>query len=297
MGSKASEHRTREGATRQRLAMFLLLLLSACAPPPPARGPVPASTPPAVAVDIEPAVTSASGATYHDHTELGVPLDPDPSDDLILEKLTHALSYNCSLGRPNWVSWNLNATHFGDVPRQSRFSADPELPREGCIVAVHDDYTNTGYSRGHLVRSEERTRSEEENRLTFLMSNVVPQYQELNAGPWLDLEYHLEAQARSGREVYTIAGPLGTQEKLRGRVDAPTHTWKIAVLGPRGMRVTDIRAAEDFEVIAVLMPNERGTRGKKWTEFRVSVDELERRTGYDFLRRLADAVEEVVEAQ
>ena len=28
-------------------------------------------------------------------------------------------SHNCTKGEPNWVSWNLNKTHFGDAPRYS----------------------------------------------------------------------------------------------------------------------------------------------------------------------------------
>jgi endonuclease G len=44
------------------------------------------------------------------------------------------------------------------------------------------------------------------------------------------------------------------------------------------------------------MPNDESVRGKPWTTFAVSVDEIERDTGYDFLAALPDNVEAPLEA-
>ena len=56
--------------------------------------------------------TSPTARVGH-NTELGTPTDADPSDDIIVSRRQYTLSYNASHGDPNWVSWNLDATHKG----------------------------------------------------------------------------------------------------------------------------------------------------------------------------------------
>ncbi|MEP7001790.1 MAG: Ig-like domain-containing protein, partial [bacterium] len=60
---------------------------------------------------------SFSTAIYRNHLEFGTPTDADPSDDIIISRAQYVLSYNQSRGGPNWVSWNLNKTHFGNALR------------------------------------------------------------------------------------------------------------------------------------------------------------------------------------
>lgn len=245
--------------------------------------------------------TEDGAAVYRDHTAFGVPVDASAADDHLIRRPQYVLSYNPRRGVANWVAWNLNRTHFGDVPRSPSFQADPDLPERFPRI-VASDYTGSGYSRGHLVRSEERTATVEDNAATFLMTNVIPQHQDLNGGPWLDLERHLQDEAqRRGREIYVIAGGTFAADaptlRDRGRVQIPETTWKIAVLLPYGVGLADVRAADDMEVIAVDMPNTAGLTGQRWTRYRTTVDALETATGYDFLDRLPDEVESVVEAR
>lgn len=242
-----------------------------------------------------------SAAIYRDHVAFGLPTDGSPADDYLIRRPQYVLSYNPRRGVANWVAWNLNRTHFGDVPRSPSFQADPTLPERFPRI-LSSDYTGSGYSRGHLVRSEERTATAEDNAATFLMTNVIPQHQDLNGGPWLDLERHLQDEAqRRGREIYVIAGGTFTADpptlRDRGRVQIPEATWKIAVLLPLGAGLDVVRSADDVEVIAVEMPNTAGLTGQRWTRYRTTVDALELATGYDFLDRLPDEVERVLEAR
>lgn len=63
------------------------------------------------------------------HTEMGLPTDKDSSDDYIINRPQYVVSYNKNLHVPNWVSWNLNASWYGDVPRFSgSFISDTSLP-------------------------------------------------------------------------------------------------------------------------------------------------------------------------
>ncbi|HEX8903303.1 MAG TPA: DNA/RNA non-specific endonuclease, partial [Longimicrobiaceae bacterium] len=202
-------------------------------------------------------------------------------------------------GRPNWVSWDLNKTHYGDAPRSTSFSSDASLP-SSCYHVVTSDYTNSGYDRGHQVRSEERTWSTDDNKSTFLMTNIVPQTHDLNAGPWLDLEYYLQDLAQNqNKEIYVISGPIGNSGTLNGagKVQIPTYNYKIAVIMPYGQGLANVTSTSSIQVLAVKMPNTTGILSAPWTNYKTTVDALESTTGYNFLDKLPDTIESYWEAR
>jgi endonuclease G len=242
---------------------------------------------------------ASTSPVYRNHLEFGTPVDASSANDLQLRKAEYATSHNCAEGVPNWVSWNLNRTHYGPAERSPSFYSDAALPA-GCYRVTSSDYTGSGYSRGHMTRSEERTTSDAANRATFLMTNVVPQLQDLNGGPWYKFERWLEDQAHvAGREVYVISGPRGNAGTLNGagRVVVPTHTWKVAVLMPYGQGLANVASSSSLQVVAVMMPNQAGIAAEGWERYKTTVDNIEYYTKYNLLDRLPDAVESYWEAR
>jgi endonuclease G len=238
-------------------------------------------------------------ALFRGHVAFGTPFDASTANDFVIHRRTHSLSHNCAQGGPNWVSWNLNKTHFGDAPRSSSFTSDGGLP-SGCYRVVDSDYTGGGYDRGHMVRSEERTWSTDDNKATFVLTNVLPQYHDLNGGPWLKFETYLQDLAQNGnKEIYVIAGGRGNQGTLKGagRVVIPTHAWKIAVVMPYGQGLAQATTNGSVQVIAVMMPNVTGIIGQPWTSYKTTVDNIEYYTKYNFLDKLPDGVESYWEAR
>lgn len=247
---------------------------------------------------------ASTSAVYRDHVEFGVPTDGTPADEYLLEKTQYVLSYNEQRGGPNWASWNLNATHFGTAGRCNCFTANPQLP-ETMDRVVDFDYRGSGYNRGHVVQSFNRTTTDQENASTFLMTNILPQAAENNQGPWLAFESYLNDLARQqGKEIYVIAGgeydPNPETLKGEGKIAVPAFTWKIAVVMEGGEGLCDVRSANDLEVVAVRMPNDtvsaRGIRDNPWRMYETTVDKIEAATEYDFLAELPDAVEQGVES-
>ena len=110
------------------------------------------------------------------HLTLGNPSDANTSDpnNYLIEKPEFALSYNCSTGTANWVSWQLNNSWLGNTERQEDFRPEPALP-SGCYQVRPTDYRGSGFDRGHMTPSGDRTKSEPVNSATFVMSNMVPQ--------------------------------------------------------------------------------------------------------------------------
>jgi endonuclease G len=69
----------------------------------------------------------------------------------------------------------------------------------------------------------------------------------------------------------------------------------VTIVVERGQGPSDVTAATP--VVAVEMPNESSVKGPRWGEFRVSADQVERDSGYDFLAALADEMEARLEAR
>lgn len=274
--------------TRLRLALLALAGLAACSRP------EPAPTAPTADPDVgAPSFYTYPNALYRNHVEFGTPSDGSPTNDYVVHRTTHSFSHNCAEGGPNWVSWNLNKTHYGDAPRSSSFYADTGLP-SGCYRVVSSDYTNSGYSRGHMVRSEERTWSAEHNKQTFYMTNILPQHQDMNGGPWYKFEQYLQDLAQNqNKELYVIAGGIGNKGTLNnaGKVVIPTYTWKIVVVLPYGQGLANVTSSSSLQVIAVKMPNTAGISTNGWAMYKTTVNDIENLTKYDFLARLPDAIE------
>lgn len=231
------------------------------------------------------------------HLSLGNPSNAagDP-DNYLLVKPQYALSYNNSTRIPNWVSWQLNQSWLGKVPRRNDFRPDESLP-PGWYQVVPSDYNNSGFDRGHMTPSADRSNNQDNNSATFLMTNILPQAPDNNQGPWAELEVYCRELARQGQELYIVAGGYGRKRAIaRGKIVAPARTWKvIVVLDQPGQGVADITS--ETRVIAVDMPNNQGIKTADWRSFRVSVDQVEAKTGYDLLSNLPESVQQVVEGR
>ncbi len=259
--------------------------------------------------------TAPTTAVYRDHLAFGAPLGGDPSD-IRLTKTQYVVSYNPNRLGADWVSWNLNGSQFGPVARCNCFSPDPDLPT--AVYHVTDfDYTGSGYDRGHMTTSEERTTTDQENATTYILTNVLPQLDANNAGPWEGFENFLNAQAQSGKEIYIMAGPQWgpTVHTLHGegatlnKVQIPDFTWKVAVILNGGQGIADVHSSRDLQVLAVKMPNLSATdaatglsgssaanlSGLDYTPFLTTARSIEQATGLSLLTALSDSVRNIVE--
>ncbi len=227
------------------------------------------------------------------HLTLGNPSNAGTNrDNYLMVKPQYALSYNNSKGTPNWVSWELNKSYLGRVDRQNDFRPDETLPGE-LVHVTPSIYTHSGYDKGHVIPSGDRTLSASDNSQTFLMTNMMPQTPDNNRHTWEGLEKYCRKLAKSGKELYIIAGPLGDQGMLKGRVKVPTYTWKIVVvLNTKNAGISSV--TESTRVIAINVPNQQGIN-HDWRAYRVSVKTLEGLTGYHFLSNVPTFIRDTIE--
>ena len=227
----------------------------------------------------------------------------------LLVKSQYAVSYNNNTRIPNWVSWQLNSSWLGSTPRQDDFRADTTLPSTWYRVSA-SDYSGSGFDRGHMTPSADRTNTVSSNSSTFLMTNMIPQAPDNNQGVWANLENYLRTLVSQGKELYIISGGYGTcgtgsngskcsfpaATNTSYSITVPGRTWKvIVVLDNQGSGAAGVTTST--RVIAVDIPNTQGVRTALWQNYRISVDTLEQRTGYNFLSSVASSTQSVVEAR
>ena len=239
---------------------------------------------------------SATTTSSSVHLTLGNPSGATASvsnpNNYLMVKPQYALSYNNSKGTPNWVSWELNKSYLVRVDRQNDFRPDETLPGE-LVHVTPSMYSHSGYDKGHVIPSSDRTLSPQDNSETFLMTNMMPQTPDNNRYTWEGLEKYCRKLAKSGKELYIIAGPLGDQGMLKGRVKVPTYTWKIVVvLNSKNAGISSV--TESTRVIAINVPNQQGIN-HDWRAYRVSVKTLEQLTGYHFLSNVPTFVRDTLE--
>jgi endonuclease G len=219
------------------------------------------------------------------------------ANNYLVVKPQYVLSYNNSKHIPNWVSWQLNKSWLGNVPRRNDFRPDPSLPK-GWYAVASADYNGSGYDRGHMTPSADRSRDPETNSTTFFMTNIIPQAPDNNQGVWQKLESYCRELANVGKDLYIISGGYGEKRSIGSKVkiSVPERTWKvIVVLDKAGSSAANVTA--NTRVIAVDIPNEQGVREADWRTFRVSVDQLEAKTGYNFLTNVTESVQQAIESR
>ncbi len=196
------------------------------------------------------------------------------------------LSYNEDYEQPDWVAYELTVEELNtnNTSRTEDFREDPAIVTQSAHL---DDYRNSGYDRGHLCPSADRTSSVEKNSETFLLSNMSPQLHRFNAGLWLKAEGAVRDAARDFGKVYVVTGPVFSDDM---KTIGPCN---VAVPGSFYKVVLGVKNGEVY-AIGLICPQEYQNGNLK--PYLCSVNDVEKMTGLDFFPSLDDAIEEKVES-
>ena len=193
---------------------------------------------------------------------------------------------------PLWTAHAMHASMwaYNNVGRKESWKYDP---------AFDPDWQQSGisgsYSKGHMVASNYRQTTEDQNKQTFYYSNQAPQWQTtFNDGVWNQLENKVVASVPSGRDtLYIVSGLLyeGTANYVSG-IQIPSHFYKCVMLcsfNSSGEMVNAKGCAYVFTNEA--HKNEHFSDSK----FKASIKEIEDRTGINFFPRVPASLQSTAE--
>lgn len=207
----------------------------------------------------------------------------------IIEHTGYTLSFNREHNNPNWVAWELTAEEAeGTLPRSDDFDIDPDVPAPHQVSP--NDYTRSGYDRGHMVPAADMKWSSKAMKECFYMSNICPQNHSLNSGAWSTLENACRRWAKNEGAVYIVCGPVYKSSKPKTigqqlRISIPDGFFKVVLSLNEGKE----------KAIGFYYANRDGKQPMHETA--TTVDEIEALTGIDFFVNIPDRLERRIEAE
>lgn len=237
-----------------------------------------------------------------EHLPWGIPILPEPLVQTLSFQTAYIACFNLDHNSPDWSAYHIAPTYLNTPPREKYKTF------YGHLGANYDDYTNSGYDRGHLapfkiaggIRNGLSEGAcgigycDQVVREINLMSNIVPQYPSFNrsGGLWYELETRVREHVGDGHDVWVVAGTIlwdGTVSTIGGPADVhvPHAFYKIIAWGA---------APEVPQVAAFLFPHQESRVGEL-VDFLVSVDLIEALCGCDFFALLDDEIEAELERQ
>ncbi len=215
---------------------------------------------------------------------------PAPNDIAILNRGEFLVGWSPSLRHPVWAAYH--------VPREAKYKLTPRpnFRRDRSVVTSPpaNAYARTGYDRGHMVPNYAITTrfGEDAQKKTFLMTNIAPQKPSLNRGPWREIEHRIaDLWTQKYGEIWVIVGAVAgdggnSRETISGTsIAVPEFYWTLITA----------QTEEGIRALAILMPQTIPFSAFP-VHYIVTVKELEKITGLDFLPDLPGFIQSPLES-
>lgn len=217
-----------------------------------------------------------------------IPVLHSGEKEQIVKHEGYTLSFNPVYKVANWAAYELTANEVltRKSDRFDKFLLDSALPGG---TALNEDYTRSGYDRGHLVPAGDMKWSAKAMRESFYLSNIVPQAPKLNRGIWKELEEQIRDWVVADSALLIATGPVIRPHLKRlgkSRVAIPDSLYKV-IVSPYG---------KEPKGIAFLFAN-KGYGSTPLRQLAVPIDRVEKITGIDFFPALPDELEKQVESK
>lgn len=220
----------------------------------------------------------------------------------------YTMYYDPSTYSALWVAYPLAHGHVGSG-RSGDWSACPSVPTNQQINVWSGSYgVNVGstiYARGHQIPNGDRNANPAMQKQTFYATNSTPQIQDtFNGSIWNKLEGAVRGAIPSSDSLYVVTGPVyrtaGGSETVKTiqpqhdskRCPVPNYYYKAVLKVKRAANGTVTSAS----AIGFWFEHKAYGSNDSYTNYAVSVDEIERKTGFDLFANLPEAVERTAES-
>ncbi len=204
----------------------------------------------------------------------------------------YMVGYSDLRGNPLWVVYKLTPPKADNerLKRPDGFSAD----WRNFWLITQNDYTNSGFDRGHMAPNHAISTlyGAQAQKETFLMTNITPQRPSLNQKLWKQMEIkELDEFTLKFKELWVYTGPIfeGKTKRLKSSmlVEIPDAFYKIYV---------GVKENSELKALAFIVP-QNAKESDRLEKYAVSIDEVQRKSGFDFLHELEDGLEKKLESK
>ena len=204
-------------------------------------------------------------------------------------RFAYTVSYNPSTRCANWVAWSLKRENTnGEFTRNKLnppyYEDVDSLTNKQHLIDWRNEYP---YEHGHMCPAADNRWNEAAMRQSFFLSNMCPQYGDLNQGDWLNLEEKCRFWADKFGTIYIVAGPIFESSTYKflpeSSVAIPDKFFKVILcMTPKPM------------AIGFIYPNDNSKH--RFFEAAKSIDYVEKITGIDFFYQIDDITENEIES-
>lgn len=199
-------------------------------------------------------------------------------DELVIRHVGFTLKYDKNYKLSDWVAYDIVPYKLlKSVKKSNHFIPDPQLPDEWSAHSI--DYKYSGYDRGHLAPAADMAWSAQAMKESFYLSNICPQQPQFNRITWKKLEEKVRQWARIYDTLLITTGPVLSSDLPKighGKVSVPKYFYKAVV----------IYIHHKKSGIAFVMQNSYSS--KVLMQSAITIDSLERLTGFNFFARLPE---------
>ena len=202
-----------------------------------------------------------------------------------------------------WVAYPLNSAFMvKNVDRTNAWGLDPRLPRnkQPVLSKGYRDGNDGWRARGHQLPSADRLFSYEANALTFYGTNMTPQiHKGFNDGIWSKLEEKVRSWARGSDTLYVVTGCVTEGSKTyccdndNKKVTIPTAYYKAVLRYKKNSTV----GHSDYMACAIWLKHEVYSSASVTKQYAMSIDELEKKIGFDLFANLSAKIGEEAAAK
>ena len=213
---------------------------------------------------------------------------------------SYTVCYSRGMMSGMWSAYPIHESYKGSSDRTNAWAFDPIVPKSVQPYLVSGSYKpqTGGYSRGHLLASNDRTATAEMNKQTFYVTNMAPQKQtSFNDGIWSTLEKNTWNNVCPDT-LFVVSGVwfADTDETVmdnaspQNTVCVPTNFYKVMIRsksGNTGKPLHELKA-DEMQCVAFWFEN-KSYPGASLSTFRTTVADIEQKTGMTFFVNVPEA--------
>ncbi len=214
---------------------------------------------------------------------------PAPKDIKVLNRGDFLVGWSPSQRYPVWVAYHVPAEAKHPLTPRPKFQQD----RSVASSPKANIYSRSGYDRGHMAPNYAITTrfGKDAQKKTFLMTNIAPQRPALNRGPWREIEHRItDLWTKKYGEIWVIVGTVNNSRDSTfttssgTAIDAPEYYYTLMLA----------QTKEGIRALAILMP-QTVSFDTFPVHYIVTIKELEKITGLDFLAELPSFIQSPLE--